>query len=122
VAARRPGSIALRRFGDLRGCLDPDLAHQPDRGHVRLGEVTCERPVDLRTLHELDQSDLRGLIAVPGQRLQLGDHARACLQDGDGVDLAPLVKHLRHADLLAQNSCDCHNPILPIMPPLAAAL
>ncbi len=62
-------------------------------------------------LDELDQSDLCSFVAVPGQRLQLRNYARARLQHRDRVHIALFIEDLRHADLFAQNPCNC--PCLP---------
>jgi len=82
-----------------------DLAH---RRQVVLGEVAGHGLVHLGRLHKLHQANLRCVVAVPLHRLELRNHARSDLQHGDGVDRPCVVEYLRHTDLLAENSCDCH--------------
>ena len=61
--------------------------------------------VDLGSLDELDVADLRGVVAILRERLELGDDARAGLEHGDRMNVAAIVEYLGHADLLTENSC-----------------
>ena len=78
------------------------------RRRFGLGEVPGLRLGHILVLDELDQADLRGLVAVLGQRLQLRNHAGAGLQHRNRVHVALFVEDLRHADLFTQNSRNCH--------------
>ena len=66
--------------------------------------MTLHRLGQPRFLHELDQADLRGNVAVAGLGLVLRNHARTRLQNGGGMHVALVVEELRHADFFAQNS------------------
>ena len=71
----------------------------------RLGEVTRHRLVDLRGLHELDEADLGGIVAVLCLRLELRDDAGPDLDHGYRVNHTGIVEDLGHTDLLAQHTC-----------------
>jgi hypothetical protein len=76
------------------------------RRRIRLGKVASQRLGYASRLDELDQPDLRGLVAIPGSGLQLRDHTRPSLQNGDRVYITLLIEDLRHADFFTQNSCN----------------
>ena len=92
----------------LFGGEDRNFLDHLHRRRIRLGEVTGLRLGHVLRLHELDQANLRGVVAVARQRLQLRDHAGAGLQHRNGVHVALLVEDLRHADLFSQDSRNCH--------------
>src|SRR6185437_3610925 len=81
-----------------------NFLHELHRWQIMLGEVPLHRLGNPRTLHELDQSDLHGVVAVAGRALALRNYARSSLQHGNGTHLSALVKNLRHADFSSQNS------------------
>ena len=88
--------------------LESDFLDHAHGRHVRLGEVAGHGLVHLRRLDEVDVADLRGLVAVLRQRLELRDHARTSLQHRHRVNIPAVVEDLRHADLLTENSCYGH--------------
>src|SRR5215813_3746515 len=71
---------------------------------IVLGKVALHRLGQTLFLHELDQSDLRRLVAVTRRSFMLRNDARSGLQYGCRANLAPRIKQLRHADFLSQNS------------------
>src|SRR5208283_4071751 len=58
----------------------------------------------IRLLCILDQTELNGVITIRGRRLTLRNDARASLDKRHRDNLAIRIKHLRHADLFAENS------------------
>src|ERR1700751_2041478 len=90
---------AIRSFLALSSFLrsshfNRNFLHQLYWRNIVLGEVSLQRLRHLRSLHELDQSDLGRVVAVLRSRLELRNHARTGLQDGDRVNLTLLVEHL----------------------------
>ena len=72
-------------------------------GNVCLLEVTCSCLVDLLG-GNLAEAQLNSLIAIALDSLLLHDGAGACLDDGDGDNLAALIEQLGHTDFLADNA------------------
>src|SRR5271166_444007 len=106
-------AVGLRLFFDF----DRNLAHELDRRQIVLAQVSAGRLGQSRLFHKLDQADLRGNISVLGLRLVLRDHAGPSLQHGHGMNVALVVKELRHADFLTENSSYlCHISIFSAQP------
>ena len=101
---RRPWSATAPSASSLK----VNFLDHLHRRRFGLGKVAGLRLGHVLVLDELHQADLRGLVAVPGQRLQLRNHAGAGLQHRNRVHIALFVEDLRHADLFTQNSCNCH--------------
>ena len=114
-------NISLFAVGHRLNSLDTDFLDNPDRRHVVLGEVALLRPGQLGGLDKLHQANLGGVVAVLAACFQLRDDAGTCLQHRDRVHIALIVKHLRHADFLTENACDCHRS-LPHHAPVLRAL
>src|SRR5579863_8320824 len=96
-------------FGPLFD-LNWNFAHELYRRQIVLAQMPASRLGQARLFHKLDQPDLCGNVAVFGRRLMLRDYARTSLQYGRGMNVALVVKELRHADFLAENSsyfCHC---------------
>jgi hypothetical protein len=87
---------------------DRNFLEHLDRRHVRFGEVTSHGLIHLGGLDEVDITDLCSIVAVFRQGLELRDHTGASLEHGHRVHIAAVVEHLGHADLLTENSCNCH--------------
>src|SRR5277367_1590843 len=86
-------AVAFGLFFDF----DRNLAHELDRRQIVLAQVSASRLGQPRLFHELNQADLRGNIAVFGLRLVLRDYAGSSLQHGRRMNVALVVKELRHA-------------------------
>src|SRR5262249_39562960 len=87
------------------GCILPlygHLSYKPRGCHVRFLEVTLHRFADAFGFHELDESQLYGVVAVVLLRLLLDDDAGAGLDHGYGYDRSVLFEQLRHSNFLAQ--------------------
>src|SRR5213593_4532126 len=82
--------------------LNPDFAHEPGRSHIRFFEMTRHWFRDTFGLHELDESELHGVVTVFLLRLSLDDNAGARLNHGDGNSRSVVIEQLRHPDFLAQ--------------------
>src|SRR5213593_1256477 len=82
--------------------LNPDLAHESCRSHIRFFEMTRHWFRDTFGFHELDESKLHGVVAVFLLRLSLDDNAGTRLNDGDGNSRSVVIEQLRHPDFLAQ--------------------
>src|SRR5579883_741968 len=70
-------------------------------------EVALHGPVQLRVLDRAE-AELHGIVAVGVGRLDLCDHARSGLDDGDALHHAGFVEALQHAEFLAEKSFDRH--------------
>jgi hypothetical protein len=81
-------------------------------GKVVLGKVSAHGLGQLLFFHKLDQANLRRLVSVFGAGLVLRNHARSRLQHRRRPHIALRIEELRHADLLAQNSCDSRHFLL----------
>jgi hypothetical protein len=55
----------------------------------------------VRSLRELDQSKLHGVVTIGGRRFALHHHARSGLQQRDRNNLPVGAEHLAHPDLFA---------------------
>ncbi len=84
--------------------VERNFPEDPHGRHIRLCKVPGHRLIHLGGLDEVYVTNLRGVIAVFGHRLQLRDDTGTSLQHRDWVYIAAVVKQLRHADLLAENS------------------
>ena len=80
---------------------DRDFAHEFHRRQVVLPQMTQRWLSQTRLFNELDESDLGSIVSIAGLRFMLRDHARACLQDSRGMDVALVVEELRHADFFS---------------------
>src|SRR6185437_14836338 len=99
---------------------DGNFAHKLNRRQIVLAQVTLHGLRQARLFHELDQADLRGIVAVFGLRFVLRDHTGASLQHGRRTHIALRIEELRHPDFLSQNSCYlCH---FLLRPSLASAI
>ncbi len=78
------------------------------RRQIVLREVALHRLGQTRLLHELNQTDLSGVVAVFRHRLTLCDNAGTGLQHRDRVNITLVIEQLRHADFSTQNSSYCH--------------
>src|SRR5438105_8253191 len=81
--------------------LDVNLAKKSHRRKVMLAKVSLHAFAQPRFLDELDQANLRRLVAVFGRGLTLSDHARAGLQDRRRADVTLVIEQLRHADFFS---------------------
>src|SRR5438067_5510993 len=75
---------------------------------IVLAEMAGHGLIQARAFYELNQPDLRGLVAILIRSLALRDHAWPGLQHRDRTHVALVVEQLRHPDFLANNSVDCH--------------
>src|SRR5271165_1671748 len=91
---------------------DGHLAQETHRRQTILSEMSLHRLRQPGFLYELNQSDLCGVVAVLGYGLALSNHAWAGLQHRDWVNITLVIEELRHANLLAENSTDCHFLVL----------
>ena len=97
--------VGVGRCVSLRhGVVQSHLFEDAYRRDIRLGEVPGHRFVDLGRLDEVDVADLGGVIAVLRERLELRNDAWPRLEHGHRMHVAAVVKQLRHADFLAENS------------------
>ena len=72
-------------------------------GSVRT--IICRSPRAQELLGgNLAEAQLNSLIAIALDSLLLHDGAGACLDDGDGDNLAALIEQLGHTDFLADNA------------------
>src|ERR1051326_3093632 len=81
-----------------------NLAAELYRRQIVLAQMPLHRLGQARLLHKLNQTDLRGIVAVASLGLVLRHHARPSLQNGRGMHVALIVEELRHADLFSQDS------------------
>jgi hypothetical protein len=104
VAVRR-GCFAFRRLrfsrSGFRAVEHRNFTHELYRRQIVLAKVSLHGLAYVLAFDELHQADLRGFIAFFVVALDLRDHAWPGLQDGDRMNVTLVVKHLRHADLLA---------------------
>ena len=84
--------------------LDGNLFDHLDGRNIRLGKVASHRLVHFRGFDEVDVADLGGIVAVLRKGLKLRDDARASLEHGDRVDVAPFIEHLSHSNFFTENS------------------
>src|SRR5437868_2013 len=75
---------------------------------IVLAEVAGHGLIQARSFYELNQPDLRGLVAILIRSLALRDHTWASLQHRNRTHVALVIEQLRHPDFLANNSVDCH--------------
>src|SRR5450432_3066307 len=96
--------------------LDWHFARKLDRRQVVLSEMPLHRLGKTRFLHEFNQANLRGRVAVFGLGLVLRDDARASLQNRRRMNVTLVIEELRHADFFSENSSYfCHFPFSPFI-------
>src|SRR6185295_8910103 len=80
------------------------LAKKPRALRARLLEMPGHRLVDTRRFHELDQSQLHGVVAVDGRRPPLDHHARSRFEQRHRHGLSIRAEDLGHSDFFAKDS------------------
>src|SRR5262249_23050093 len=104
------------RIAFFRGLveLERNFTEELHGREIIFAEVTAHRLGQALFFHELDQSNLRRLVAVLGGGLMLRDHAPTRLQYRRRADFTPRVEQLRHPDFLPKYSCDLRHNLLSV--------
>ena len=111
VIARRK-DVSLQDIADIHRAdiRETKFTQHLFRSDIALREMALHGLVDALSLDIL-KTELHGFVAVVFDRLFLDDRARACFNNGNGDNIALLVKKLRHADFLADQTF-LHLPFL----------